>query len=330
MSTVITSQLLANGIRREFASTYESRRQLLPDSRMGMVLDIIGATNRIEEFGFIEAAPHVELWQQGDPIPTDGMSDLYQSVKVYDWGRRIRWHKNDRDDERTGSLLKMARMAGASAATLPERLAMDVIGGTTNTLPAVPNAIDGAAMYATTDGNSNDRFGVTDGNLLSGNGVASASAIKQDYYNAIEQFKLMQDGKSQPRWSDEVVDGGVIVLHAASNTEAFEEAFMQRRQGEVQGTDAGVTPTNLIQDASRDVTLWGTQRLTGNDWYVFLKRAPDKALFALDRQGVETHQALMEDNNSDDVRSTKLEYVQFDLRMGIGINLPDTTIKINN
>ncbi len=331
MTAVLASAVLANGLRSEFTDTYSQIQNRQADSRLAEVMDLgIAATNREHEFAYFEAAPHMDHWRTGDMIPTDTFKAVQFSTPVYTWARRIPWHKHDRKDDQTSSLMQVARMAGQSAALLPIRFFFDLITNSTNTLPAIPNAPDGAAMYATTDGAGSNRFGVSSGNLLSGNGVASASAIRTDYYNAIEQWKQMQDGKGQPLFSDEIVDAGVVIIYGAANTEAFEEAFLQRRQGEVIGSDAGVTPTNLVQDASRDVTLWGSSRIADNDWTVFLKASPVKPTFLLDREGVQEFEALEGSNNSDHVRDTGYEYVQWERRAGAGIALPFGTIKVNN
>jgi hypothetical protein len=330
MSTVIASQVLANGLRTEFADTYSAIQNRQADSRLSLVMDLsIGATNREHEFAYFEAAPHMAQWTRGSSIPEDAFDSVSFTTPVYTWGRRIKWHKEDRKDDQTQSLMDIARMAGQSAALLPERFFFDLLTGGTNTLPAVPNAPDGAAFFATTAGGA-ARFGVTDGNLLTGNGIASVSSIRTDYYNAIEQFKQMQDGKGQPLLSDEVIDSGVVCVHSAADTEAMEEAFLQRRQGEVLGTDAGTTPSNLVQDASRNVTLWGSQRLATGDWYVFLRNPAKRATFTLDREGIQEYSSLEDDNNSDHTRNTGEEYVQWERRAGAGIALPYSAIKINN
>jgi len=330
MSDVIASSVLANGLRTEFWDTYAAIRNRQADSRIAQVMDLgVGATNREHEFGYFEAAPHFEQWIRGQSIPTDGFDSVQFTVPVYTWGRRVKWHNEDREDDQTQSLFDVARQAGESAALLPERFFFDLIADTNNTLPAVPLAPDGAAMFATTAGGA-DRFGVSSGNLLTGTGVASVSAIRTDYYNAIEQWKQYQDGKGQPLLSDETIDSGVVCVHAASNTEAFEEAFMQRRQGEVLGTDAGTTPTNLVQDASRNVSLWGTQRLTGNDWFLFLKNPPKKPTFFMDRKGIMEESSLRGENNGDLTRDTGEEYLQWHSRSGAGIALPFGAIKIDN
>lgn len=332
MSTVIASQVLANGLRTEFADTYSAIQNRQADSRLSLVMDLsIGATNREHEFAYFEAAPHMAQWTRGSSIPEDAFDSVSFTTPVYTWGRRIKWHKEDRKDDQTQSLMDIARMAGQSAALLPERFFFDLLTSGTDTLPAVPNAPDGVPFFNTTDGDGAARFGVTDGNLLTGSTIASVSAIRTDYYNAIEQFKQMQDGKGQPLLSDEVIDSGVVCIHSAADTEAMEEAFMQRRQGEVYGSNtAAATPSNLVQDASRNVTLWGSQRLATGDWYVFLRDPAKRATFMLDREGIQEYSSLEGDNNSDHTRNTGEEYVQWERRAGAGIALPYSAIKINN
>lgn len=330
MSDVIASSVLANGLRTDFWDTYAAIRNRQADSRLAMVMDLgIPATNREHQFGYFEAAPHFEQWVRGQSIPTDGFDSTDFTVPVYTWGRRVKWHNEDREDDQTQSLFDVARQAGQSAGLLSERFFFDLLTNSTGTLPAVPLAPDGAAMFATTAGGV-DRFGVSSGNLLSGSGIASVSAIRTDYYNAIEQWKQMQDGKGQPLFADDVIDSGVVLIHSAADTEAMEETFLQRRQGIVEGTDAGTTPTNLVQDASRNVMLWGSQRLATGDWFMLLKNPPKKPTFFLDRKGILEESSLRGENNGDRVRDTGEEYIQWHSRSGAGIALPFAAIKINN
>lgn len=328
MPAALLSSVLANGLRADFDDTYSKIRNRQSDSRLSQVMDLgIGADNRQHEFGYIEAAPHMEYWRRGESIPTDAMGSVSFEVPVHNWARRVRWHKDDRKDDRTQSLYTMAQMAGESAALLPERMFFDVLTNSTGVMPVVPLAPDGAAMFAATAGGS-ARFGVTGGNLISGSGVATTAAILNDYYGAIVRWLNMQDGKGQPMFSAETIDAGILLLHSATDTEAMETAFLQKRQGVVLGTDAGTTPTNVVQDASRNVSLWGTSRLGSGTWYAFLKAAPKLPTFYMDREGVVELASLEGDNNSDYTRDTGFEYVQWEMRSGAGIALPYAAIKV--
>lgn len=329
VQTIIASAVLANGLRGEFEGTYNTIRNRQADGRVGMLMSNVGATNRYHTFAYMNAAPHMELWKPGDPVPTDAMDSVSFTGDVYNFARRVPWLKWDRKDDQLGTLYTSARRAGESAGLLSERFLFDLLNGTTTTLPATQLAPDGAAIFATTAGGA-ARFGATNGNLLSGSGVATLSAIKTDYYRAMVQFGLFQDGKGQPLLSPELIAQGALIIHALADTEVFEQAFLQQRQGVVLGTDAGTTPTNVIQDASRNVELWASPRLATGDWYVALKASPEKPFALLDREGIVELQALESDNNSDHVRNTGQEYVQWEIRQGAVAALPYGLLKVNN
>ena len=263
---VIASNVLANGLRTEFADTYEAIRNRQSDSRLAKVMDLsVGATNREHDFAYFEAAPHMTYWERHTTIPTDAMDSTTFNVPIYEWGRRVPWSKWDRKDDQTQTLMQMARMAGQSAALLPERFFFDLLGSTTNTLPATINAPDGVGFFNATDGDGGARFGAAGGNTLGGAGTTAAN-ILTDFYDVIVRFKQFQDGKGQPLLGDEVLESGFIIIHPVGMTEAMETAFLMKRPGAI---GAG-SPSSLVQDASRNVEQWGTPRLTGNNnWYVF-------------------------------------------------------------
>lgn len=327
MTEIITTPTLVNGLRSDFIDTYQGIRNRQKDSRLALVMGEITATNRKQDFAYFEKAGHVRLWRRGEPIPKEAHGSIGFSAYVHNWGMGVDWHKDDLQDDQTQSLMQSAKEAGESFGLLPERLFFDLLTGTATNLPAIPLAPDGAAFFATT-ANGAARFGATNGNLLGGAGVASVSAVLTDYYKAIIQFGAFQDGKGQPLFSPETIGQGVLIIHANADTQVMEEAFLQRRQGIVKGTDAGTTPTNIIQDASRNVQLWASPRIATGDWYVFLLGAPKKPTFLLKRQEVQEHVSTMD--NSDHARKTGQEGIQWDSREGAGIALPYGAIKINN
>lgn len=333
MTQVIASAVLANGLRTEFSDTYTKIRNRQADSRLGIVMDNITATNRQHEFAYFNAAPHFGYWRRGDTIPGDAMDSVSFSAQVYEFGQRISWSKFDRKDDQTSSLFDAARMTGESAGLMAERFFFDLLTGDPDILPAVGTAPDGANFFATTAGGAN-RFGVSSGNLLSGYSVASVSQLLQAYYTAIKQFILFKDGKGQPLLSPETVASGVMIIHAADDLQIFEQAFNQVRQG-VLGPDNGadavtsVSVSNVVRDSSRNVQLWATPRLTtSGDWYMFLLNPPKKPTFLLDREGLQEFTSLEGDNNSDHTRSTAQEYVQWELRQGAAVALPYGAIKV--
>lgn len=327
MPEIITTPTLVNGLRSDFIDTYQGIRNRQKDSRLALVMGEIAATNRKQDFAYFEKAGHVRLWRRGEAIPKEAHGSIGFSAYVHNWGMGVDWHKDDLQDDQTQSLMQSAKEAGESFGLLPERLFFDLLTGTATNLPAIPLAPDGAAFFATTAGGA-ARFGATNGNLLTGAGVSGIASVLTDYYKAIVQFGAFQDGKGQPLFSPETIGQGVLIIHANADTQVMEEAFLQKRQGIVKGTDAGTTPTNIIQDASRNVQLWASPRIATGDWYVFLLGAPKKPTFLLKRQEVQEHVSTMD--NSDHARKTGQEGIQWDSREGAGIALPYGAIKINN
>lgn len=325
---VIASNVLANGLRTEFADTYEVIRNRQSDSRLAKVMDLsIGATNREHDFAYFEAAPHMTYWERHTTIPTDSMDSTTFNVPIYEWGRRVPWSKWDRKDDQTQTLTQMARMAGQSAALLPERFFFDLLQGGTATLPATVNAPDGVGFFNATDGDGGARFGAAGGNVKAGSGVTAAT-ILSDFYDTIVRFKQFEDGKGQPMLGDETLESGFCLIFPVQMTEAFEQAFLMKRPGLI-GT-AG-TPSNVVQDASRNVELWGTPRLSDvDDWYAFLANPPKQATFFIDREGVQEYTALEGDNNSDSNRSKAEEYIQWESRSSGAIALPYAAVKTTN
>ena len=335
MTEVLAGPLLANGLRTDFWDTYTVTRNRVADSNLSRVMDLgVPATNRRHEFGYFEAAPHATHWQTGDTIPTAAMDSVQFSADVYPYARRVPWHKYDREDEQTQSLVDAARAAGESFALLPERLFFDLLTAGSTTIPAVNNAPDGVAMFSATDGASAARFGVSGGNIVTGNGATTIDSVQTDYYGAIRRFLDFQDGQGQPLLMPEVVAAGVTILFPLEMLEVMEQTFLQRRQGISSGSGSatvGLNPSNLVQDASRNVHLWPSPRLTDTgDWYVFLNAPPKMSTFLLDRSGIQEFTAFEGDNNSDSVRDTGVEYIQWEQRLGAQIALPYAAIKVNN
>jgi len=338
MATIVSNNLLVNGLRTEFADTYGAIRNRQSDSRLGMVMDLsVPATNRDHDFAYLNAAPHIKHWPRGESVPTSAMDSVQFNVKVHEWARRVPWSKWDRKDDQTSSLVDMARMAGESAALLDERIFFDLLTASATNLPAVPNAPDGVAMFSATDGDSADRFGFSGGNIVTKDGVLTTHDVLVNYYECLSRFMEFQDGQGQPLLSAETVDAGVVIIHSAGTLEIFEETFVAKRTGigmDVDGAKggtvvAGTTPTNVVHDSSRNVTLWPTSRLTTDDeWYIFLKAAPKKPTFILDREGVQEFSSLEGDNNGDHTRDTAEEYIQWERRVGGGIALPFGAIKV--
>lgn len=329
---VMAGDVLSGFIRTAFVETYE---RLITDvnARLGNVMDFGLPSDRSQEdYAYYTAAPHPRRWPRGEDIPAANFQDVKWTVVNYDWAMSIKWHVNDRMDDQLRNLEQRARDVAFGFALLRERVFFQILTGATDAalLPAVPTAPDGAAFFATTAAGA-ARFGVTNGNLLTGSGVASAQAIRNDIFDSFEQFHRMQDGEGQPQWPESIIDQGITVIYNVANHQVVTEALVQQRTlqtATVSSTGLGAAVTNIVLDSGMSVTLWPTQRITDNDIYVFLNGAPTASVFEQVRQELQDEEQIMA--NSDEAKRTKIEGLFWNARYGFGLALPYQAIKINN
>lgn len=326
---VLSGSTLTNGLLSTFADAYRKRYEAM-EELLRLVMDMgLPSEGAQELYAYYETAPYPRRWERGSAIPSKAFASKGFSVTNYDYGLEIAWHKNDREDDRTRSLFQQAQMGGRNWGTLLERFFFEMVLGSASLLPAVPNAPDGAAVYAATDGGGSARFGVTGGNIETGGGVATGAAIRDDFWSAVSRFARMQDTEGQPLWDKGFLDAGYVVIYGAANEEAFREAFLQGRTAIGANTaTSNAAVTNTVLESGVPIKLWSTQRITDNDWFIFATGADHKAVFEQTRQALETHEQNMD--NSDLARKTKEESVQWDSRHGIGAFLPYQTVKVNN
>jgi hypothetical protein len=325
---VITSSQLVTFAKTAFWDTYHIAYDAMR-ARLGTVMELaLPSDRRTEYYGYFESAPYPKRWAQGETISSKNFKSTSFSVTNYTWGRRVEWDKADRLDDLTKSLLVRARDAGGHWATLEERQFFQILLSTVDQdlLPAIPLAPDGAALFAATVGGV-ARFGVTGGNIVATSGVASAAAIRTDLMTAMSRFRRFQDTEGQPLWDDAVLEQGVTVMFNPANLEVFNGAFLQRVNAQAITTavsNAGVT--NLILDSNIPCKLWPTQRITDNTWYIALHGAQKKAIFSQVREPLQEYYATSD--NSDSVRDTRTEYVQWESRGSAGVAIPYGLIQV--
>lgn len=326
---IISASLLTAGLRTEFADTYAPQYKLMRE-RLSDVMEMGMPSNKLTElFAYLQSGTHPVRWPRGSEISDKNIKSVGFNVTNLDWGRRISWHENDRKDDQTRSMMDRARDLGYNFSMLHERVFFQLLTSATDTdlVPTVPNAPDRAALFSATDGDGGDRFGVSGGNVVGGAGVATAGAVLTDFFTGYSVAKQFQDTEGQPLFDDSVLDQGATVIYGAANEQVFREAFIQsRRHSVISSTGAAVT--NIITESGLKATLWSTQRITNDDWYIIFRGARKKPIFQLEREGL--REAFANMDNSDQARSTKIEYIQWDARYGYGVGPAYGAIKIDN
>lgn len=325
-NTVIADSALTAGIRSTFSTAYAKSAgasPLLPNC-----MDLGLPSDKLTElYAYPESAPHPQRWDRGKRVPMKAFEYVNFQVTNYDYAIAVPWHLNDEEDDLTRSLPRQAQGAGRNFGTLRERILFELITATNSLLPAIPNAPDSLAAYSTSA-----RFGLSGGNVVTGTGT-TAAAIIADVFSVIESFMLMQDTEGQPLWDEGMLQNFTIVFPAdmmEAMTAAFFNPLTLSTVTNVAGTEnvAAAAPTNTIRTSGRNFGLWGTPRLTGVDYYVFMDDCPYKPFFHQARRGLTYSEYTRA--NSDNARLTKEVAVQWDCRDGFGVFLPYGTMKVDN
>ena len=235
-----------------------------------------------------------------------GFEAVQFSLINRDFGLEVEWHGNDEDDNQNSTGIRTrAADTGRNFAFNRTDAFFDMQLGTTNFIPAVPNAPDGAAVFATTAGGS-ARFGATNGNLLTSTGnnsFSSATVLRADLWTAIEQFRLFQNTQGKPLFSNRVLNGGFILYYGAANEDVFSEAYLQNPTAAALTTatsNAGVE--NSLFSANKRIEGRPVQQITDNDAFLFLRDAPFKPFFHQLREAP-TEQPFDESNSKQSARS---------------------------
>lgn len=325
--TVLTGATLTAGIRSDFQDTYRQTYDGVLDDLATVMAMGIPSNKRTEIYGLRRTMPYPRLWLNGDPRPQAGTDSKQFSVTNFDYAVRVQWNRNDRMDNLVGDVMADAGAAGTHFASLNTRFQIELMTATADLLPAIPNAPDGAALYAATAEGS-ARFGVTGGNIFTGTGVATSPAIQADFFAAIAQQGAFLNTQSQPFFENETKQESYTVYYGVDNQEVFLQAFIAMIvSGGTPATAGGVS--NVILASGAAVRLKATSRLNGlDDWFIFRDDAPVKATFVQDREALRAVSAT--EDNSDEARNAKVEYVDFTSRLGVGVNVPFATIKVNN
>ena len=329
---VSTSDDLFRDVQATFLETYQDvigRNQKLGNAMaLGMPSD-----KRKEFYGYFESPPTIDRIDRGESITEDSFKAISYSVENLTWGKAIGFHEDDLEDIQLGDLRQVARGLAKRAAVLPEQVFFQILQGSSNAslLKAIPTAPDGASLYAATAGGS-DRFGVSGGNIVSGSGVATGSAIRDDFWNAVERAMQFQDTEGEPLLDDGIIDKGVTICFNAANLEAYLEAFVQTRTSSLGASltpfsNAAVTNT-ILEGYQGGITLWPTQRISDNDAYLFFNDIGPKPVFEQVRQPPRLIDETRE--NSERARRYRIMATLLDMRAGYGVNVPYATVKINN
>jgi hypothetical protein len=330
---IVASGLLTAGLRSNF-NDYYNQGVAEGAGIVDSVMDPdIPSDTETELFAYLETSPYPVLWRKGESISSKNVVAQTFSVTNRSWGRALEWNEDDRRFDKVGGIMKASQKLGEHWGTLKLRVLTQIVQATTDAdlLPAIPNAAgEGVALFSATNAAGGARYGISGGNIVTGTGVASGSAIVNDFYLAIARAKNFQDTEGQPLHSDGTFDKEIIVLASATNEIVFRQAFAQNPQANAAPGTAQSAVQNLIFAAGYKVKVFNTQRVTGNDWYVIFSGASYRIAFRTMANTPRELTYFMDNNNSDFVRKTKQEGMQWDSREGYGVGAGYAAVKVDN
>lgn len=322
----IPAEAFRADLQTTFVTTYEKQAVASPKLSAFMALDV-PSDKRAEIYGYPESMPTIDRWERGEPIPREESRIVTYEIFNEDWGKAFEYHENDLDDLKLIEGRTWVRGLAKRAGQVPERVAFQLIDGTTNAklLPSIPLAPDGAALFAATAGGA-ARFGVTGGNIVTGNGYSGAAIRATLMGLVIPRFMAFKDTKSEPLLDQSQIENRLVILANSDYYEGFAEAFSQAiTRSDGPAGSAGVT--NIVMDSGLTIELWLTQRKSVDNWIVVAPNAGPPPLVWQKRAAVRT---IDEDRtNSDRARNTKQNSFQVDFRAGAGMNLPFAAIQVD-
>lgn len=309
-------------LRVDFWDTYRANETQV-DARLAKIMNMgIPSTMASEAFGYAQAAPVARYWPEGDAIPSAGMLTNLFLQRSYKFGVGVEITQTSIEDDQTKLIMSRVLESAASFAMLKERhLYWLISGGTTvdaiQMQPNLPLAPDGVGWFSALDGNGNNRFGMSGGNIQPTSGVGSAQAIINDLVNGMSRIGGFLNTENQPYWNPSDIQRDVMILFNSQNLLNFQSALSQMF---VVAASGNAAPSNIVIDAGIKVTPVPNPRLTTNNWSIAATATPFKAPFWLER--VAPKEVVGEIGNSDVAREWDIFKLYVRSRGAIGLALP--------
>lgn len=299
-------------IGREFWNTYEQEYTGEEELVSAVSNPDIPSNVAQQPEGYFQTSPYPKIWLPGNPASGKPFSSVQFVIYNRSWVSRVEYNEDDLVYEQTRSLLAKASGAGKHWGTLRARILFQFMTAASdpNLVPGTILAPDGAAMFATTAGGA-ARFGVTNGNSLTGAYMDSASEVLDAIAAGLNQAGQWQDTEGQPLLDPGVLSECIVVAPLAYAT-VFRQAF---GQNPLTASTAGTaTTTNYIMNSGIKFRLWLTPRITAKAFYMFFPRV-NKQPFGC---AVVTplREVYADMSNSDSARMNKIFYNQWDSRFG--------------
>lgn len=322
---------LLRKVRSDFVATwkshYELARSRLPFVQWGLATD-----DFLTAFGFNTVGVYPSRSEWGERPDRRPAKYLTYEVEQYRWTSAVEWLVRDRKLSNLGSIDRDALRAGQHFGSLGERLFFQALTAATDSalLPAVPSAPDGGSLFSATDGSGADRFGVSGGNIVSGQLWTSESGVTAGLYAAMERMGSFLDHQGQPSCDDGFFERGITYITSIENTHVVHKAFRLQYQSNSTVTAGATTVSNLVFDAGIPIRLITTPRLTGYTSYIISDylHGPEGTPLMAEVVSQDREEYFFDSSNDKDYAERGLEGAIWEMWAGWAVNEPRGAIQL--
>lgn len=310
------------------ANLKEMWRQTVPtwETEQETLFKRLPADNlRMATYVFKEALPFPKLWMYETGRQYDSFMDRKIDVSIFPYQLTVTWNGFAADDDQIGDFQEHAKSAIDRYKALPYTLAMEYFNGTALQLPWLALTYDGASLFSSTDGDGNDRLGVSGGNILTGSGV-SPEGVMNDLAAAQRRFMAFLDPTARmPIFDGKAADYSkmIAIVPTAMNAimkKVSEAEYIKSNLANI------VSETNFFKG---QIEYQVNQLLTdSSDWYIVLRHPYYKPLVSRDMSKLESIDQTPQ--NSDRGRETNEYGVYTHTRLGMAPFFPGCILKVNN
>lgn len=335
MSTVLAGPALARKIRPEFFKSWEDLYKMQND-RIGRFCKMgLSADDFQSLFGFGETPVYPSYTPWGEAPKTDPHEYRTFTATQKRWTAEVLWKTRDARYSNLGSIEADAREAGENWGTLFERVMFQLFLGTADPelMPFIPNAPDGAPIFSETDGDSNDRFGLSGGNIESSVTFSTGNGLRDGLFAAIERMLQFLNPRDQPSVNDAVIESSEIIFIApVSRLQQLKEAFSQNLVAIGPNTStSNAAVTNLVMDSGYKVLVWPTIRLTTDTAFVISTgvHKPDTRPLLTELIGEPVSEQFYDKTNSRELGRKGLEGIFWEMEWVPVPGLPRGAVQLN-
>lgn len=324
MPVINATNSVKAGIQKNLADSWRQKYPLLEDQLKLMCNFLPYVSIRNATYVFKESVPFPMPWAYGTGRTAQTFKDVSISLALYPYQVKIPYNIFDREDDQLGDMKTHVATVVDRFLQLPDKLMAEYLNASRSLNPALATCYDGVSLFSATDGDGNNRFGVSGGNIYNGTGAVNVAAFIHDLYGVQRRFQQMLDPASQVIYSAADIDYTKLhVIYPPSYNEVVRDA-----------SKAALLRTDTANQVSQSNTLISTfvphcnpYLSDTSEWFAVVEH-PYFKTFAY-RAPQTVRQAWAELNNSDIAREENKEVFYGDVRVAIGPWLPFTIIKVN-